>query len=97
MTINGTVISLASDSLIVGASTIPLASVSGLTAAIASATSTTGPAPVPTLGGPAAPANTGKSAKTGAAGRLEVADLSDWKVLVAVGLLSVFVAWVFLV
>ena len=97
VTINGTVISLASDSLIVGASTIPLASVSGLTAAIASATTTTAPAPVPTLGGPAAPANTGKSGKTGAAGRLEVADLSDWKVLIAVGLLSVFIAWVFLV
>lgn len=92
ITLNGTVISLASDSLVVGASTIPLASVSGLTAAIASATSTTA-APVSTSGGPAAPAKTGKGDKTGAAGRLDVADLGDMKVLLGLGLLSGLLAW----
>ena len=97
ITLNGTVISLASDSIVVGASTIPFANVSGLTSAIdsASAAAMQTAASASTLLGPtgAGPSKTGKEEKTGAAGRLEVADLRDWEILAVLGILNLLIAW----
>ena len=96
VTINGTIISLGTSALTVGASTIPLASVSGLTSALTAPPTATNNAAAATSGaeaggGPMSPGPAPTGTPKSAAGKLEI---GDWKVILGVAVLTLIVGWI---